>query len=149
MSDENGRGLPLLDRTPKVYNDRMETTHHISIHSPEEDEREKATEYVFRRLAALQQYVRKICFGKDAPDERNALIRKQASLVDNCLGKAASDFCGDLSTPPKEIDLACLKDPAVCEAMLTLEEMVSATRCSRPERVKFASFGITRKRGAA
>lgn len=129
----------------KYIIDCMETTHRISIHSPAENQREKAVEYVFRRLAALQQYVRKVCFGKGAPVDQIASIREQAKRVDSCIGHAASNFCGDLSTPPEEIDAACLEDPTVRDALLTLEEMVGSTRGRRPERVNFASVGISRE----
>lgn len=130
-----------------VYNSAMEHRSTPSIHSPDDHERERAMDCVLRRLDALQRYVRKCCFGETLSEERIAVFREQARHVDHALGRAASEYCGDLSTPPEEVMSACLENPAVRNALLDLEKMVVAERGHASPRADFASFGITR--GAA
>ncbi|OIO53277.1 hypothetical protein AUJ46_05370 [Candidatus Peregrinibacteria bacterium CG1_02_54_53] len=121
----------------------MEHPRTPSIHSPDQDEQETAVIRVLQRLDALQRFVRKCCFGKNFCPEKLAELRSLADNVD--CARAASNYLGDLSSTEEEIELGCLEDPVLRDAMLTLEEHVGRERGRHSSRVDFAAFGITKE----
>ncbi|MFH1444357.1 MAG: hypothetical protein ABIG34_03130 [Candidatus Peregrinibacteria bacterium] len=122
----------------------MEHPRTPSIHSPDFDEQETAASRVLQRLVALQQFVRKCCFGQDLSAEKLAELQVLADNVDLVQRRAVSSSLGDLSSTPEEIELECFEDPTLRDALLTLEEGVDEQRGRHSRRVDFAAFGIER-----